>query len=178
MFKNTIVIFFLTFLSSVTVMAGNPHDLVIDYTTNDEPCMNCHTTPELATSTISCLGCHDGVIATNVAVNIPGAIDYFPTINYTNNTDTALIVTSNLPGTNTLDGMRHPISIFYDENFESLRTKSNVIFEWDSASTINDLLIEDKIECVSCHNPHNKVLPTYLRRSNYKSELCKSCHTN
>ncbi len=179
MFKSLINIFLFAFLIKSGLFAGNPHDLVIDYTTDNQACTNCHTTDELAASTMSCLTCHDGVLATNVAVNVPGSVDYYPTLNYLNNTDPSLISSNNLPGSNILNdnGMNHPVSIMYDENLDSLKYRTTIILSWDGADSINDLLINDQIECVSCHNPHDKVLPTYLRRSNYRSNLCKTCHT-
>ncbi len=180
MFKSLLNIFLFIFFLKLTLFAANPHDLVLDYATENQACTNCHTVDEMADSTLSCLSCHDGVVATNVAVNVPGSVDYYPTLNYTNNTDPSLVSTNNLPGSNALNenGMNHPVSIFYDESFISLRFTTTPITAWDGAQTINDLLFNEKIECVSCHNPHNKVLPTYLRKSNYRSQLCATCHNN
>ncbi len=160
MLKSLTNILLFALLIQSGLFAGNPHDLVIDYTTDNQPCANCHTTDEMVASTFSCLTCHDGVSATAVDINLPGST--------LGTADTEI------------NGMDHPVSIVYDEYSlsNSLRAKATSIVSWNSANTISDILYYDKIECVSCHNPHNKDLPTYLRKDNYRSELCKTCHPN
>ena len=95
-----------------------------------------------------CLGCHDGSTGSDVHGNA-------------------------LLGTDLSDD--HPISIVYDDRQNpSLRPARELaaqgvkLFAADGVQTV---------ECASCHNPHDgKTARAFLRRSNEKSGLCRSCH--
>lgn len=158
-------------------MIDNPHHINIkNADINDEVCNYCHTvsdsaevdeaestpiftmycdsTPSEAPTDISksstlCLSCHDGLHAKEMAIKTPFSI------NPTNS---------------------HPISIEYIEGKCGLKRKNTPIDDWDNASTIRDLLSDGKIECISCHNPHNRTNDNYLRHDNYGSALCFTCH--
>jgi predicted CXXCH cytochrome family protein len=67
----------------------------------------------------------------------------------------------------------HPISIPYplpaeDPDFftpESVESSGIKLFDLDK-----------KVECSSCHNPHDTTNPPFLRKSNAGSGLCLTCH--
>ncbi len=168
--KNIIIISLLvtTLFSS---MLGGLHDLSGGIaTTEDELCIYCHTPDLLADgtasfpvygqgdttstqfidATLSCLGCHDGVSATYQAINPIENKVY-------------------------LDRM-HPVAIIYNEAKRSLRDKNTPVVDWQNATTINDLLVNGELQCVTCHNPHSNANRRFLRHNNSKSNLCSSCH--
>ena len=108
-----------------------------------------YTNPLSLSSSKLCMSCHDGVIA--LGVSHQGVLKI------------------------SLD-KSHPISVDYIEGKSSLRDKNTRIENWDNASFIKDILVNDKIECISCHSPHNKTYKNYLRSKNDKSKLCFTCH--
>lgn len=121
----------------------------------------------------ACLSCHDGTIGLDVIVNAP-------------NKATAFVIPGTTSGTNTIDGNEnlgsdlrndHPISIAYDPvadpafNTEaSILTAGLRLFTDPSAPTVN------KVQCASCHNPHNDTNTPFLRIANGSSTLCTTCH--
>lgn len=88
----------------------------------------------------------------------------------------------------------HPVSIVYGgakANAEdgttatpgSLRARTYVLSTgggtWivpGGGTTIAGLLRSDKVECASCHDPHEQTNGTFLRTSNAGSALCLGCH--
>ena len=110
-----------------------------------------------------CLGCHDGVTAVD---------------NYGGNGGTGKVIT----GAAALDAdlsNDHPIGIAYPTTRPS---------EYNDPSTfapgINNgpgvRLVEinsvDRVECTSCHEPHNNGLGTFLRAPLQESYICLQCH--
>lgn len=169
-----ILIFFITDI--IASLTGNPHDYKIEADDKNKNCVYCHdiTTENLS---LSCLGCHDGVIGPDRVINLPGSGGYYPTNNYTKNSENNLSYSNaNAPGLNGDLHNGHPISIMYIEGVSNLKQKNTAIYNWNNASTIYDLLINGKIECSSCHNPHDKTSILYLRYKNKNSELCITCH--
>jgi len=131
-------------------------------------------------SALACLSCHDGVSAMNSVVNAPGSGGY-------NASGTYIGSASNLPKSMVGDDIRaigsggdltndHPVSIPYVEGAGSLKPKDTPITGWNNASTINDLLRDGKVQCTSCHDPHDPTYDRFLRHRNTGSELCKTCH--
>lgn len=96
-----------------------------------------------------CLSCHDGINASDVSHQ--GILK---------------IELSN----------SHPISVDYIEGKSGLKNKTTKIDNWNNASYINDILVNDKIECISCHSPHDKTYKNHLRSKNTGSKLCSTCH--
>lgn len=150
---------------------------------------------------LACLSCHDGVSAIDSIVNAPGSgmgnlgtgtagqniVDalgtpYGGNIGGTPGTATA--------GTTINLSNDHPVSIVYTEGRAGLRLKTTSFTgdlsqtAWVGATTIANLLrADDKIECGSCHDPHNggntqgtSTEVNFLRHTNANSELCLGCH--
>ncbi len=165
--KPTITTAFTMYGATATGVAGT----TIAGTTTD-------ATPSGAS--LACLSCHDGVSAMNSVVNAPGSGGYNATgtfIGTVNNTPrdmpNAEEIAVGLFGDLTND---HPVSITYVEGVAGLRAKTTPLTGWQGASTINDLLRNGKVQCVSCHDPHFPNNGRYLRYSNNGSGLCKACH--
>ena len=140
-------------------------------------------------SSLACLSCHDGVSAVDSILNAPGSgmNTIVGTVLLTDiNTSSASIIGADLTND-------HPVSIQYlgtaDTNTSpgSLKLSSTTLTGWLGATSIADLLrpdptgtLVDRVECSSCHDPHNGNSPTdevnYLRISNTASALCLGCH--
>ncbi|GAB4292955.1 MAG: cytochrome c3 family protein [Myxococcota bacterium] len=105
----------------------------------------------------ACLACHDGATAMNSIINNSGTAP--------DNDAMITGATTNLGKTLTND---HPISITY-------RT---VDMAFNAAGTLSPLkLYSGKVECGSCHNPHdNTTAAPFLRMSNAASAMCLKCH--
>ncbi len=106
-----------------------------------------------------CLSCHDGTIASDDNSGITN--------------ESYNIVRSGM-------NYNHPISFTYDF---LLAQKDRELYIPETTpsglgNTIrNDLLIDGKMECISCHNPHETRSDTkMLLISNEKSKLCLTCH--
>ena len=145
---------------------------------------------------LACLSCHDGVSSIDSIVNAPGSgyntQDGDMNVTGIGYNDVANI--ANLKGLTASLANTHPISITYVAGNASLRptttelnsTTGNVT-QWMGADTIGDLLRgADKVECGSCHDPHNGNRGTatglrdtevnFLRHTNAGSALCLGCH--
>jgi predicted CXXCH cytochrome family protein len=114
-----------------------------------------------------CLGCHDGSIALDAfggATPSPG---------------TFMPAGKQVGGSGLLTD-EHPISFTYDDALASTDGELELPTTKDSGlgGTIQaEMLVSDKMQCSSCHDPHNTAGVTYLlRKSNTGSALCLTCH--
>lgn len=144
-------------------------------------------------SSLACLSCHDGVSGVDSIVNAPGsgakneadnanAIAAFTLVDYGGNIGsyTSFVDLSN----------DHPISIVYDTAADSTKKGSlkaagtTTLTGWVGADLVSDLLRNGRVECGSCHDPHNggqtqsvaNTQVNFLRVSNAGSALCIACH--
>jgi predicted CXXCH cytochrome family protein len=109
-----------------------------------------------------CLSCHDGTVAIDAFGGEPGT---------TLMADTALISNDLINN--------HPVSFIYDS---ALAMNDGGLYDPTSkksglGDTIqNDLLSNNRFECTSCHSPHDNSNGKFLRVSNDRSALCRTCH--
>lgn len=150
---------------------------------------------EPSSPSLACLSCHDGVSSIDSIVNAPGS--GMRAIAGTKNIVNGISPTyggniGGAPGVATTGNIilsnDHPVSITYTAGKASLRATNTVLTTvtgtaWVGASTIDHLLRSGKIECGSCHDPHNgyatQVSDTevnFLRHTNNASKLCLGCH--
>ncbi|MFQ5529856.1 MAG: cytochrome c3 family protein [Gemmatimonadota bacterium] len=119
----------------------------------------------------ACLSCHDGTIGLDVITNAP-------------NSFTGSIPTTTV-GTNTMDGNEnlgtdlrndHPISVVYDPAVDpAFNTQASI--EAAGLKLFTDpTSAGNKVQCASCHNPHNDTNSPLLRIDNGSSDLCTTCH--
>jgi len=104
-----------------------------------------------------CLQCHDGTIAKPVAGGVK----------------TERFVYTKHPRLFTAGHGRsdHPVGIIYPTFSDDFHPIATVL----SKGTV--LLPHGRVECTSCHNPHNQTdAPFMLVRSNARSALCLTCH--
>lgn len=117
----------------------------------------------------ACLSCHDGTVALDSLVNFPGSGSTNPGWNWSGagnkiaNTSTAYM------GKDLSND--HPISIVYS-------TSADSAFNAISNNKVGGLPLYtgNKVECGSCHNPHDNSNGTFLRVTNSGSGLCLKCH--
>ncbi len=144
---------------------------VAGYTLYSSPTFDNHGGTSITDPSASsklCLSCHDGTVALE---NFGGVT-----------TGTSYISGSVLiggPGGNDLS-RDHPISFEYTD---ALAAADGGLFAPSSSNsglggTIEqDMLFNDRMECASCHDVHNKYSVTHLLKiSNINSELCLTCH--
>jgi predicted CXXCH cytochrome family protein len=116
-----------------------------------------------------CLSCHDGTVA----------LANFRT--FTTATTTMAQFDGGVANLGTDLSTTHPISFTYNT---TLATTDHKI--WDPSSTPSgvhsgtiqsDMLEYDKVQCTSCHDPHNAAGVNHLLiKSNVGSALCFTCH--
>ncbi|WP_310442079.1 cytochrome c3 family protein [Sulfurimonas sp.] len=149
-----------------------------------------------ASPSLACLSCHDGASAIDSIVNAPGSgMGAFSagTKNIVNGVTTTYGGNiGGAPGVATVGNPNlandHPVSIVYTEGRAGLRATTTVLADittttWVGATTIANLLRSTKVECGSCHDPHNggntqgtSTEVNFLRHSNTASKLCLGCH--
>jgi len=147
----------------------------------------------------ACLSCHDGTLAVDSVINAPGegANLTGPWPNGASESSAhAKMLASNGPfplgdtcgdcHTTGYDGAHdqspaymtqdlsndHPISMPYPTSAQDPDFKTTI--EVDTAGVV--LYSNNKVECPSCHNPHDPAVTPFLRISNSGSALCKACH--
>ncbi len=107
-----------------------------------------------------CLSCHDGATAID---DFGGNDDYF------NNVKIPADSLSNL-GLDLRDD--HPIGVEYPPpDLTGYKDKST--FTGVKVVVVNGM---DRVECTSCHDPHNDSLGMFLRQTLTGSALCLECH--
>jgi predicted CXXCH cytochrome family protein len=120
---------------------------------------------------LACLSCHDGTIGIDVITNAP-------------NSSTATSIGGTLAtiyptGPNALKVLGtdlrndHPIGVTFNTTLDvAFNSQASIVaagLKFYGASA-------DRVECASCHNPHNSTNVPFLRRSNAASALCLTCH--
>ncbi|NOY61410.1 MAG: cytochrome c3 family protein [Calditrichaeota bacterium] len=118
--------------------------------------------PDETTTSGLCLSCHDGTVA----------ID-----NFGGNSGSVMMTGNAELGTDLSND--HPVNFTYDA---SLATADGGLA--DPATTnsglggtiAHDMLRGGKLQCTSCHNPHDKNNGKFLVKSNSGSDLCLTCH--
>ncbi|MCF6364770.1 MAG: hypothetical protein L3J35_01065 [Bacteroidales bacterium] len=114
-------------------------------------------------SSILCLSCHDGTIALGSVLSKKKEIDFSE-------------------GANSFKRSKNNLTT-------DLSDDHMISFEYTSALAYTDGELRDpmnlthpvalengKVQCISCHDPHNNKFDNFLVRSNRYSELCLSCH--
>jgi len=111
-----------------------------------------------------CLSCHDGTVALGMVNSRPTPIAFQGGV-------TTLPAGPARIGTDLSDD--HPISFTYDN---ALAIASGQLR--DPSVLVNRVRLdhEKKMQCTSCHDPHNNQYGKFLVRDNRGSALCITCH--
>ena len=113
-----------------------------------------------------CLSCHDGTVALENFGDITTGTNFIPA-------DSEIGVSGDM-------SREHPISFQYTDALATadggLRPPSTT--NSGMGGTIaSDMLFNNKLECASCHDVHNKYNVAHLlKMSNINSQLCLTCH--
>lgn len=114
-------------------------------------------------NSILCLSCHDGTIA------LGNLLSKSSDVSFSRGVNTMPHGSSNLT-TDLSDD--HPISFIYDAGLSSADGGLK-----DPSAIRPPVKLEDnKVQCTSCHDPHNNIFNNFLVASNQYSDLCLSCH--
>jgi predicted CXXCH cytochrome family protein len=134
------------------------------------PTINMTIDPAPGQVSLACLSCHDGTIGLDVIINRP---------NSSSATATGRTLVNVYGASGTADTIKilgvdlrndHPVGVNYDET-------RDVMFNSAAAITSGGLrLYNGKVECASCHNPHDRTNLPFLRKSNAGSAVCLTCH--
>jgi predicted CXXCH cytochrome family protein len=113
--------------------------------------------------TLACLSCHDGTVALSKIKSGSIGVDLDPPTLAGRSSD----LTEDLSGD-------HPTSFAYDHQVDNeLRTIEEA--KSDGIKFFGEPSI--RLECASCHNPHDPEYRPFLRVSNNASSLCLACHS-
>jgi len=147
----------------------DPSTNVGSFTVYDSPTLDSAAGQPSSTS-ILCLGCHDGT----AAVDSYGGV-----------TGTLLVNNAAFGGDESLFGSElgndHPVGLTYDPvaDTELNAIATAVTFADASTGTIDDMLEGTSVECSSCHDVHDTVSnggDRLLVVDNAASGLCTTCH--
>ena len=124
------------------------------------------TTGQPTGKSVLCLACHDGTVALGALANPP-----------TGETLDA-ILTSPMGvgerGNLTTDlSDDHPISFIYDL---TLQVNDGELFDPTSIGLPLDGASSNRVECTTCHDPHEATNAPFLRISSLNGAICTECH--
>jgi len=120
-----------------------------------------------ATTTHLCMSCHDGTIALGALYNAPNA-GAVTTIGAIGN----IVGTGADMGTSLADD--HPVNFTYNT---ALATADGELEDPTANATVAALLDgTGKVQCSSCHDPHDDTFSPFLVIDNAASALCSTCH--
>ncbi len=111
-----------------------------------------------------CLSCHDGTVALGMLDNRPTPITLQGGV-------TRMPIGPSRIGRDLSDD--HPVSFTYDNSLAIAAGQLR-----DPATLVNKVRLdgEGKVQCTSCHDPHNNRFGKFLVRENFGSALCITCH--
>jgi predicted CXXCH cytochrome family protein len=116
-----------------------------------------------------CLTCHDGAVAADAAVSVAQRQPRRPesvVVTFRPGQFTDVESWANTTG----PASSHPVGVSYCLTPDLLPAPA------DGRFPNGVRLIDGRVECVSCHNPHNAGFPPFLITSNSGSALCYTCH--
>lgn len=115
---------------------------------------------------ILCLACHDGTVALGALANPPTGETLDPILlNPINPSERGYL------GTDLSDD--HPISFIYDSN---LMINDGELFDPTLISLPLDGAGSDRVECTTCHDPHEATNQPFLRITSSNGDICTECH--
>lgn len=132
---------------------------------------------------LMCLSCHDGVTAINVLRNyspsqpaMSGNLDQIGDVYYPGSPWgwPGVNIGELYPGGPSGNGNLtndHPVSFIFDANLIAADPGLQLPPSGDPVK-----LYDNKVECASCHNPHDNANGQFLVKSNNNSALCTTCH--
>jgi predicted CXXCH cytochrome family protein len=124
------------------------------------------------------MSCHDGTIGVNDLGNPANDTGANPTMGSGSELDAAGKLRAGRPtnmGSSLTDD--HPVNFTYDA---ALATADGGLVTPFSTSYVDSAqqipLFGGKLQCASCHDPHDNTNEPFLTKSNTGSQLCTTCH--
>jgi len=125
-----------------------------------------------------CMSCHDGTLGVNELGNPANDTNGNPAMGSGTELDAAGRILATRPtnmGTSLSDD--HPVNFTYDSALATadgeLATPISASYV-DAAQTVP--LFGGKVQCASCHDPHDNTYEPFLTTTNAASQLCSTCH--
>lgn len=127
-----------------------------------------------------CLSCHGGTIGLDNITNLPNTYSGPGAANRTIDECEDCHSGGNPAGGLDWEGVwfredmrkQHPFSVLYDP------ARRPGQFQTAIGGSVNGLpLVNGKVECVTCHEPHSQRYRYFLRASNVGNALCLRCHS-
>ncbi len=121
-----------------------------------------------------CMSCHDGTVAIGYVYNLAGGGGPGTISMQQSGTPITTMPTNagGYLGTDLTDD--HPVGFFYDAAKD--QELVNRAWPWNTPIRLDPDLSTGKVECISCHEPHNNQYSKFLRISNTDAAVCKFCH--
>src|SRR3990170_4256204 len=128
-----------------------------------------------------CLSCHDGTIALGSLLNAPGA-GLAQILNMMGvEPGTGALVSTSAANLGADLSNEHPISFSYSSSYPA---NSEIKNPGTNNANIAPALLDysGNIQCASCHDPHTRTYPKFLRTAlnpatgDYGAQLCNFCH--
>jgi len=125
-----------------------------------------------------CMSCHDGTVGVNDLGNPANDTGGNPTMGSGNELNASGQILAGRPtnmGSSLSDD--HPVNFTYDAALAAadgeLATPVSASYV-DAAQTVP--LFGSKVQCASCHDPHDNTNEPFLTKTNSGSQLCSTCH--
>ncbi len=136
--------------------------------------------------TLMCMSCHDGVTTIQNIINAPGGGtayaglsnrdqigDVFPS--FLGGEGANIGYNWGAPASGIVDlSNDHPVSFTWVPGLRGIKEPNTwppntvKLFKLDG--------VNDRMECATCHDPHDTTNPPFLRMSNANSAMCMTCH--
>ena len=159
----------------------NKQDPGTTYTIYSAGTMTSNTVGQPTGSSRLCLSCHDGTIALGSLLNAPGS-GLTQTLNMMGvEPGTGALVSTSAANLGADISTDHPISFSYSSSYPANSEIKNPGI--NNANIVPAVLDNGgNIQCASCHDPHSRTYPKFLRvglnpdAGNYGAQLCTLCH--
>jgi predicted CXXCH cytochrome family protein len=122
-----------------------------------------------------CMSCHDGTVGVNDPANDTGGNPAMGSGNELNAAGQILPGRPTNMGTSLSDD--HPVNFTYDAALAAADGELTIPLSAsyvDAAQTVP--LFGSKVQCASCHDPHDNTNEPFLTKTNSGSQLCSTCH--
>lgn len=130
-----------------------------------------------------CLSCHDGTMGLGTVLNKPGSGTGTGTIPMVDGVTAITTMPATAAGHLGTDlANDHPVGFLYQPGSAAGEDPELVTRAWPwPTTTVNRVTLDPntasgRVECHTCHDPHNNQFARFLRMSNASAAMCTYCH--